>query len=106
MKKFVPLAALVTIATFAVVPVAVLAETAAPVGEAAHEVAAAAEINAGKMLYSSHGYRIASIYRVNQEGDPQIILSGRLVTVPASTLSVVDGKVTTSLSKKEIAAAR
>ena len=106
MKMFVPLAALVTIATFAVVPVAVLAETAPAVGEATDEVAAAAEINAGKMLYGPNGYRIASIYRVTQEGNPQVILSGRLVTVPASTLSVVDDKITTSLSKKEIAAAR
>ncbi|GGB99057.1 hypothetical protein GCM10011494_16870 [Novosphingobium endophyticum] len=103
MKKFVPLAAFATIAAL---PTAVFAETEQSAGESTPEAAVSAEINAGKMLYSSHGYRIASIYRVNQEGDPQIILSGRLVTVPASTLSVVDDKITTSLSKKEIAAAR
>ena len=64
------------------------------------------KVNAGMMLYSTAGYRVASVYRVNAEGNPQIILDGKLVTVPAATLSSTGGKVMTSLSKKELANAR
>lgn len=106
MIKFAPLAALATLATLAVVPTAVFAETTQAVREVTEEAAAPLDLNAGKMLYGANGYRIAPIYRVTAEGNPQIILNGRLVTVPASSLSDVDGKVTTSMTKKEIAAAR
>ena len=106
MIKFVPLAALATVAALAVVPTAVFAETAQQVREVTEEAAAPLDLNAGKMLYSAAGYRVAPIYRVTAEGNAQIILNGRLVTVPASSLTNVDGKVTTSLSKKEIAGAR
>ena len=33
---------------------------------------------------------------------PQLIVDGKMVTVPASTLSVVDGTLKTSLSKAEV----
>jgi hypothetical protein len=69
------------------------------------EEAAPTKLNAGQMLYSN-GARLAPIYRVNAEGNPQIILSGKLVTVPATTISSVGGKVTTSLTKKEVASAK
>lgn len=105
MIKFAPLAALATVATLAVVPTAVFAETTQQVREVTEEAAAPLALNAGKMLYNAAGYRIAPIYRVTSDGNPQIILNGRLVTVPASTLSEVGGKITTSLSKKEIASA-
>lgn len=103
MKTFAPLAALATVVTLAVVPTTVFAET-----QSVREVTEAAPVafNAGTMLYSSAGYRVAPIYRVSADGNPQVILNGRLVTVPASTLSTVDGKVATSLTKKEIAAAK
>jgi hypothetical protein len=58
------------------------------------------------MLYTTNGRRIASIYRVTAEGNPQVILNGKLVTVPASSLSEVDGKVATSLTKKELSSAK
>lgn len=106
MNKFVPLAALAAVATLAVVPTAVFAETTQAVHEATEEAAAPLQVNAGIMLYAANGYRVAPIYRVTSEGNPQVILNGRLVTVPASSLSDVGGKVTTSLSKKEIAAAK
>jgi len=106
MKKFAPLAALATVATLAVVPTAVFAETTQSVREVTEEAAAPVEVNTGKMLYAANGYRIAPIYRVTPEGNPQVIMNGRLVTVPASTLSDVGGKVTTSLSKKEVASAK
>ncbi|MDE8653461.1 hypothetical protein [Novosphingobium album (ex Liu et al. 2023)] len=105
MKKFAALAAVATIATLAAPSIA-FAETTQAVHEVTEEAAAPVEINAGKMLYSAAGYRIAPIYRVSAEGNPQVILNGRLVTVPASTITDVDGKVTTSLTKKEIASAK
>ncbi|WP_232492047.1 hypothetical protein [Novosphingobium kaempferiae] len=103
MKKFVTLVALATVAS---VPAVAFAETT-QVREATEEAAGApVALNAGKMLYAADGFRIAPIYRVSAEGNPQVILNGRLVTVPASSLSDVAGKVTTSMSKKELAAAK
>ena len=67
------------------------------------EAGAGVQVDTGKMLYSSTGHRIASVYRVTSEGNPQVILDGRLVTVPASTLTEVEGKLTTSLTKRDLA---
>lgn len=80
------------------------AETTQPVQAVGETVAAnaAVSVTAGKMLYSPTGSRIASVYRVTSNGDAQLILDGRLVTVPASTLSEVNGKIATSLTKSEI----
>lgn len=99
MKKLALIAAL---ATVAVAPAAYASETSQSV-RAATEAAGTVDVDAGKMLYSSTGQRIASIYRVTSEGNPQVILDGRLVTVPAATLSDVGGKLTTSLSKRDLA---
>jgi hypothetical protein len=66
--------------------------------------AAAAGVTAteGKMLIAANGSRVGSVYRVTSDGSAQLIVDGKLVTIPAATLSVVDGKLTTSLSKDEI----
>lgn len=56
----------------------------------------------GKMLYAANGGRLASVYRVEDDGSVQLIMDGRMRTVPASTLSIADGKLTTSLSKPDI----
>jgi hypothetical protein len=69
------------------------------------EAPAAVQVTAGKMLYSG-GNRLAAIYRISNDGSPQVILDGKLVTIPASTLSDVGGKVTTSLSKKDLSKAQ
>ncbi len=55
----------------------------------------------GKMLLAADGARLAPIYRV-AGGDPQIILDGRMVTVPSNTVAMVDGKLTTSLTKAQV----
>lgn len=102
MKKFAVLAAIATVATFSAP--AAFAETQA-VREVTEEAGAAVSVTAGQMLYSN-GFRVAPIYRVTAEGNPQVILNGRLVTVPASSLSDVGGKVTTALTKKELASAK
>ena len=105
MTKFAPLAAVAAFAVLAA-PAALFAESSQNVRAAAEAPAAAVAVNAGKMLYSSNGQRVAAIYRVNAEGNPQVILNGKLVTVPASTLSDVNGKVTTSLTKSELGRAK
>jgi hypothetical protein len=58
----------------------------------------------GSMLVSSNGARLAPVYRVGPDGSPQIIIEGRMVTIPAATLSMADGRLTTSLSKSEVLA--
>lgn len=63
-------------------------------------------VTQGKMVYTSNGQRLAAVYRVSAEGDAQVILNGKLVTIPASTLSDAEGKLTTSLSRKEVSQAR
>ena len=104
MNKFVPFALLATVATIAVIPAAVFAaETNQQVREANSAPAAGGvSVSAGKMLYAADGKRIASVYRVTAAGDVQVIIASRLVTVPASTLSDVNGKVTTSVSKSDL----
>ena len=58
----------------------------------------------GKVLMSSTGGRLGSVYRVNSDGSAKMIIDGKMVTVPVSTLSNVDGRLTTSLSKSEVIA--
>ena len=102
MNKFVPVALLATLATFAVAPVAFAAESSQTVRAETDAAAAPVSLTAGKMLYGANGQRIAAVYRVTEAGNAQVILNGKLYTVPASTLSEVNGKVTTSLTKNDI----
>ncbi|MFC4314577.1 hypothetical protein ACFPN2_36255 [Steroidobacter flavus] len=65
-------------------------------------VAQQAVATEGKMLVAANGARLGAVYRVTDDGSAQVIIDGKMVTVPASTLSVVDGKLTTTLSKAEV----
>jgi hypothetical protein len=56
------------------------------------------------MLIAANGARLAPVYRVAPDGGAQIILDGKMVTIPATTLSMTDGKLVTSLTKNEILA--
>jgi hypothetical protein len=60
----------------------------------------------GTMVTAANGWRLGTVYRVGPDGSPQIIIDGRMVTIPASTLSVANGKVTTSLDKSQVLALR
>lgn len=107
MLKFAPIALLATLATFAIAPVAVYAaETSQNVAAAGEAAAAAPSITAGRMIYGTNGQRIAAAYRVTTSGAVQVILDGKLVAIPASSLSESDGKVVTTLTKAELARAR
>ncbi|SFO35475.1 hypothetical protein [Sphingomonas sp. OK281] len=56
----------------------------------------------GKMLYSTGGKKLAAIYKLDAGSAPQILLDGKLITVPSDTLSDVDGHIETSLTKKDL----
>jgi hypothetical protein len=58
----------------------------------------------GNMLFDANGARLSNVYRVNPDGGVQIIMEGKLITVPASSLSTANGKLTTSLSKSAVLA--
>jgi hypothetical protein len=64
--------------------------------------AAVAVAAKGKMLVGADGGRLGVISRVTADGGAQIILDGKLITIPASTLTDVDGKLTTSLTKSAV----
>ena len=101
MNKFAPLAALATLATFTLLPVAVhAAEASQSVRAAATE--AAVKVTEGKMVYGSNGQRLAPVYRVNSDGSVQLILEGKLVTITAATLTTANGKVATTLTKAQL----
>lgn len=69
-------------------------------------MAADAAITEGKMLYTVDGKRLGAIYRVKEDGAVQIILNGKMVTVPASSISVANGKIETNLNKPQLLASR
>lgn len=58
----------------------------------------------GQMLLDNGGARLGVVYKVTADGSAQIILDGKLITVPATTLSQSDGKLTTSLGKNQLIA--
>jgi hypothetical protein len=57
---------------------------------------------AGKMLLAADGARLGAVYRVMDDGAAQLIVDGKMVVIPAATLSVVEGKLMTSLSKSDV----
>ena len=101
MTKFAPLAVVATLATFSLVPVAAQAETIAAVSAHA-DGSAPIKVSEGKMIYGVNGQRLAPVYRVNSDGWVQLILEGRLVTLPATGLSEVNGKLTSPENKADL----
>lgn len=57
---------------------------------------------AGQKLYSASGRPLTPIYNIVAEGKPQVIIEGRIVTVPIATLSMSGKKLTTSLSGADL----
>ncbi len=87
---------------FPVLACAVLAFSAAAQASSQNDsVSVAAK---GKVLVAADGARLGPVYRVETDGAVQMIIEGKLVTVPASTLSSVDGRLRTTLSKREVLA--
>lgn len=103
MSKLAPIALLATLVTFSLAPAAVYAaETSQTVRAEAEAASAPVSVNAGRMIYGSNGQRIAAAYRVTSDGTVQVILNGKLVNIPAATLSEANGKVSTTLTKTEL----
>ena len=84
--------------------VSLLAAAPAFAQDAAPAASSAPAVVRGKMLVDAGGGRLAPIYRVGADGSASIIIDGRMVSIPGSTISVADGKLKTSLSKREIIA--
>ncbi|MGO9932619.1 MAG: hypothetical protein ACLPV8_12510 [Steroidobacteraceae bacterium] len=59
-------------------------------------------VSKGQLVVTANGARLGVVYRVSPDGSPQIIIDGKLVTIPAATLSSSAGKLVTSLSKVEV----
>jgi hypothetical protein len=57
----------------------------------------------GKYLTQADGRQIARIQRVLADGSVVVIVGEKYVTVPAATVSVKDGKASTTMTQREIA---
>ncbi len=63
---------------------------------------AGGSVEKGKMLFDNGGTRLGVVYKVTQDGSAQIIFDGKLVTVPATTISESAGRLETSLTKNQL----
>jgi hypothetical protein len=97
MNKLLALAALATTA----LPAAALAADDVSVSNTV-SAPAAVKVEAGKPLYSAKGGKIGAIYKVTESGQAQLILDGKLITVPVASLTEVDGKIVTTLTRREL----
>jgi len=84
-----------------IVAVACVLAAATAVAQDSPSAALAAK---GQVLVAANGSRLGSVYRVVSDGSVQMIIDGKMITVPAATLSNSDGKLTTSLTKSEVLA--
>lgn len=57
---------------------------------------------AGQTIRDAKSVRLGTIQRVNPNGSVKIIYRSRFATIPANTISVENGVVKTSLTKKEV----
>ena len=56
----------------------------------------------GKLLYDADGKKLAAIYKLDAKGSPQILMEGKMVTVPLATLKKDDDKFATTLTRKDL----
>ena len=94
----------VFIALIAAIATPVLAQTSSPTSTLAVASATPVVASRGQMLIGSDHSRLGSVVSVESDGSPSIIFDGRMVTVPASTLKMAHGKLTTSLTKHQLTA--
>jgi hypothetical protein len=110
MKKSVVLG--VALALIAMPVMAQQPENATTGVQTATEVAATPSVNitaaaqaaaqARQTLVNNTGVRLGRIVRANDDGSVGIIFNGQFVTIPASTLSVSNDRLVTSLSRVEV----
>jgi hypothetical protein len=75
---------------------------AAGADAAVAQSAAVGTVAKGQMVEAANGAPLGVVYRVAADGSPQIMFDGKLVTIPASTLSSSNGKLVTSLTKAAV----
>lgn len=97
MRLFVPLALL------AVATPALAIETAPPAPLNTNEAAAALDRapKEGEVLRDTGARIVGQVYKVQPSGNILAIVNRQTVRIPASTLSIVDGKLVTTLTKSE-----
>lgn len=64
--------------------------------------AATLNLKAGEFVTGADGKRIGRIYQVSKEGNAEIINGIRMLVVPAATLSRTDGKLVSTLSRRDL----
>jgi hypothetical protein len=62
-----------------------------------------ASVHVGQVLRDSENNRLGEISRVESDGSVQIIYQQRLAMIPASTISIADGKPKTTLTRHDLA---
>lgn len=85
-----------------VIAAALFAVSTPAFAEDAAQVAAAVQPKNGATLRDAAGLRVGKVSRVLADGSVQIIYGQNFVVVPATTLSMVDNNLVTSLSKREV----
>ena len=60
----------------------------------------------GKMIYTADKHQLGAVYNVKKDGAAEVIVDTRIVTVPAASVETKDGKLWTSLTRKEALASR
>ena len=79
-----------------------LGMSAAQVPVMSQAAPAASAVTEGALLFSQDGHRLGAVYKVTDDGSARLIVDGKMVTIPASTLSDVNGTLTTTLTKMQV----
>lgn len=86
----------ITALALSVASTPVLAEKAAAIP------ASAVEVERKDRLFDATGASVAKVSRVESDGDILVIYKGQLRRIKADTLSMKEGKLTTSMTRTEI----
>lgn len=81
-----------------------VAQEAAPAAAPAEDISE--QLKPGRTVRDTNSLRLGKIDRVTEDGSVRLIFSSRFVTIPGDTLSVKDGDIVTSLTKREVAKLR
>lgn len=84
--------ALLSFALLVLTPATAFAQAPAP----------AVTAHVGQMLRDASGGRVGAVTEVYKDGSVQVIYNAQLVTIPAASLTAPDGKLTTSLTRKQL----
>lgn len=60
----------------------------------------------GRMLYTADKHQLGNVYSIKKDGSAEVIVDTRVVVVPASSVEAKNGKLWTSLTRKEALGAR